>query len=147
MSEFNEPESRNEAILQNILGANNELLPPESRIETLLQLLLQELGGGGDVAIPEIGYKILNKQNVTIVHNSNSRANYNAYLILTQVGIIYVKVVEGNVTASNLAGYSYTVSGSVNNSTNTVTLDLGYAWNVGVIIPVLGDYIESVTFS
>ena len=145
MSEFNAPESRNEAILQNILGANNELVPPQSRIETLLQLLLKELGGGGDEATPEIGYKILNKQNITIVHGSNSRANYNAYLILTQVGIIYVKVVEGTVTAVNLAGYTYTVSGSV--SENTVSIDLGYAWNVGVIIPVLGDYIESVSFS
>lgn len=145
MSEFNAPESRNEAILQNILGADNELQPPQSRIEVLLQLLLKELGGGGDVATPEIGYKILNKQNIAITHSSNSRANYNAYLILTQVGIIYVKVVEGNVTAVNLAGYTYTVSGSVTD--NTVNINLGYAWNVGVIIPVLGDYVESVTFS
>lgn len=145
MSEFNTPESRNEAILQNMLGADNQLLPPQSRIEVLLQLLLKELGGGGDVATPEIGYKILNKQNIAITHSSNSRANYNAYLILTQVGIIYVKVVEGNVTAVNLAGYTYTVSGSVTD--NTVNINLGYAWNVGVIIPVLGDYVESVTFS
>lgn len=145
MDEFNTPESRNEAILQNILGADNELEAPQSRIETLLQLLLKELGGGGDVATPEIGYKILNKQNIAITHSSNSRANYNAYLILTQVGIIYVKVVEGNVTAVNLAGYTYTVSGSVTD--NTVNINLGYAWNVGVIIPVLGDYVESVTFS
>lgn len=145
MNEFNTPESRNEAILQNILGADNQLAPPQSRIEVLLQLLLKELGGGGDEATPEIGYKILNKQNITIVHGSNSRVNYNAYLILTQVGIIYVKVVEGTVTAVNLAGYTYTVSGSV--SENTVSIDLGYAWNVGVIIPVLGDYIESVSFS
>lgn len=36
MSEFNTPESRNEAILQNILGADNELQPPQSRIEVLL---------------------------------------------------------------------------------------------------------------
>lgn len=145
MDEFNTPESRNEAILQNILGADNELEAPQSRIETLLQLLLKELGGGGDVATPEIGYKILNKQNIAITHSSNSRANYNAYLILTQVGIIYVKVVEGNVTAVNLAGYTYIVSGSVTD--NTVNINLGYAWNVGVIIPVLGDYVESVTFS
>lgn len=40
MAEFESPQSRNEAILQNILGADNELLPPESRIETLLQQLL-----------------------------------------------------------------------------------------------------------
>lgn len=51
--EFAEPESRNEAILQNMLGADNELLPPESRIETLLQMLLEELEnieGGGSIS-------------------------------------------------------------------------------------------------
>ena len=30
------PDSRNEAILENILGADNDLLPPFSRIEKLL---------------------------------------------------------------------------------------------------------------
>ena len=145
MADFEQPQSRNEAILHNILGADNQLAEPQSRIETLLQLLLQELGGGGDVAAPEIGYKILNKQNISIVHGSQSRANFNSYLILTQVGIIYVKVVDGVVTAENLAGYTYTVSGSVSNQ--TVNIDLGYAWNVGVIIPILNDYVTSVTFS
>lgn len=42
--DFAAPESRNEAILQNILGADNELLPPESRIETLLQAILEQGG-------------------------------------------------------------------------------------------------------
>lgn len=51
MSEFNTPESRNEAILQNILGADNKLLPPESRIEVLLQLLLEELEGGSSEVV------------------------------------------------------------------------------------------------
>lgn len=145
MADFEQPQSRNEAILQNILGADNKLLQPQSRIETLLQQLLQELGGGGEVAAPEIGYKILNKQNIAITHGSQSRANFNSYLILTQVGIIYVKVVDGVVSAENLAGYTYTVSGTV--SGQTVNIDLGYAWNVGVIIPVLNDYVTSVTFS
>lgn len=36
ISEFGDPESRNEAILQNILGGENPLLYPQSRIETLL---------------------------------------------------------------------------------------------------------------
>lgn len=145
MADFEQPQSRNEAILQNILGADNQLLQPQSRIEILLQQLLQELGGGGDVAAPEIGYKILNKQNISIVHGSESRANYNSYLVLTQMGIVYVKVVNGEVSAENLAGYTYTVSGSVSNQ--TVNIDLGYAWNVGVIIPILNDYVTSVTFS
>ena len=37
---FEQPQSRNEAILQNMLGAQNELVPPQSRIEALLQAIL-----------------------------------------------------------------------------------------------------------
>lgn len=45
-------ESRNAKILENILGANNEILPPFSRIEELLLKLLEELhNGGGSVVI------------------------------------------------------------------------------------------------
>lgn len=40
-TEFGAPESRNEAILQNILGGSNVLLYPESRIEVLLMALLK----------------------------------------------------------------------------------------------------------
>jgi hypothetical protein len=43
MAEFETPRSRNEAILQNMLGAENELLPPFSRIEALLLELLDVL--------------------------------------------------------------------------------------------------------
>lgn len=136
-------QGRNVAILENILGANNELLPPESPIETLLQELLAKLGGGsGD---PQVDYKILNKQNITITHSSESRAKFNSYLIMTQVGIIYVKIVDGVGTAENLAGYTYDVTATV--SGTTVNIDLGYEWNVGVVVPILGDYVTSVTFS
>ena len=45
---FEAPESRNEAILQNMLGEDNDLLAPESRIEVLLLALLQKLGGSGN---------------------------------------------------------------------------------------------------
>lgn len=41
MADFEKPESRNEAILQNILGAENELGDPLSRIEALLMQLLE----------------------------------------------------------------------------------------------------------
>ena len=37
---FNDPQSRNEAILQNILGASNVLVDPQSRIEAILQAIL-----------------------------------------------------------------------------------------------------------
>ena len=36
-------QSRNENILENILGADNEILEPVSRIETLLIQLLEQL--------------------------------------------------------------------------------------------------------
>lgn len=143
--DFNEPQSRNEAIVQNMLGATNQIGEPESRMEVLLQSILQMLGGGGDSTEVEIGYKILNKENIAITHSSESRANYNSYLILTQIGIVYVKVVDGVVTAENLAGYTYTVSGTVED--NTVNIDLGYQWNVGIIIPILSDYITTVILS
>ena len=142
---FEAPESRNEAILQNMLGEDNELEAPESRIETLLLALLQKLGGSGNEGDVQIDYQILNKQNIAITHSSESRANYNAYLIMTQMGIVYVKVVSGTGTAVNLAGYEYTVTCEVEDQ--TVNIDLGYEWNVGVIVPILGDYVESISFS
>lgn len=43
MGEYGEPQSRNETILQNMLGENYPMLEPQSRIETLLQALLEEL--------------------------------------------------------------------------------------------------------
>ena len=43
MSDFGAPQSRNEAILQNMLGADNELGDPMSRIEDLLMQLLEIL--------------------------------------------------------------------------------------------------------
>ena len=43
MSDFGAPQSRNEAILQNMLGADNELGDPMSRIEDLLMQLREIL--------------------------------------------------------------------------------------------------------
>ena len=40
MADFDTPQSRNEAILQNMLGADNDLGEPQSRIEELLMQLL-----------------------------------------------------------------------------------------------------------
>ena len=47
MPTFAEPQSRNEAILQNALGANNELGDPQSRIEELLMELVEAIQQGG----------------------------------------------------------------------------------------------------
>lgn len=113
-------------------------------IPDMLNSLQSVIGGSGEAGV-QIDYKILNKQNITITHSSESRANYNSYLILTQMGIIYIKVVNGVGTVENLAGYTYTASCTVTGT--TVEIDLGYSWNVGVIIPILNDYISSVSFS
>ena len=43
MADFEAPQSRNEAILQNMLGAENELGDPLSRIEALLMRVLDVL--------------------------------------------------------------------------------------------------------
>ena len=43
MADFESPESRNEAILQNMLGADNPLGEPLSRIEALLMQVLEVL--------------------------------------------------------------------------------------------------------
>ena len=43
VSEFGPPESRNEALLQNILGGNNTILQPFSRIEVLLLALMDKI--------------------------------------------------------------------------------------------------------
>ena len=43
MADFEAPQSRNEALLQNMLGADNELEEPQSRIEALLLMLLEKL--------------------------------------------------------------------------------------------------------
>ena len=40
---FSTPQSRNEAILQNMLGADNDLPEPMSRIEVLLIAVLEKL--------------------------------------------------------------------------------------------------------
>lgn len=55
MAEFDAPQSRNESILQNMLGANNALVPPESRIEDLLIQILNQGGGGDNVFIATYG--------------------------------------------------------------------------------------------
>lgn len=43
MPEFDEPQSRNEALLQNILGAENELPDPQSRNEAILYAIANDL--------------------------------------------------------------------------------------------------------
>ena len=50
-----DPQTRVEAILQNILGKNNILQPPQTRVEELLLAILEQGGGGGTE--PVVKYK------------------------------------------------------------------------------------------
>ena len=52
---FDAPQSRNEAILQNMLGAENELAEPQSRVEELLIDILNEGAGLPDVTQDDDG--------------------------------------------------------------------------------------------
>lgn len=45
---FETPQSRNEALLQNLLGADNEIGDPQSRIEAILTAILNTM----DVGVP-----------------------------------------------------------------------------------------------
>lgn len=55
---FDPPKSRNEAILQNMLGANNVLPSPKGRIEELLLQILQQGGSGGGVTPEQLAAAI-----------------------------------------------------------------------------------------
>lgn len=43
--------SRNENILENMLGADNVIVDPQSRIEALLIQILESGGGGADITV------------------------------------------------------------------------------------------------
>ena len=92
VSEFGYPESRNEAILQNILGGTNTLLYPESRIEVLLLALLKN-------------------SNINASDNENVMAalgvikeNWNTY----ETGISHVAPVAAGGPVAGVIVYKYT---------------------------------------
>lgn len=49
---FNTPQSRNEALLQNLLGAENEIGDPQSRIEAILTAMLNGTAVGDPYTDP-----------------------------------------------------------------------------------------------
>ena len=73
---FESPQSRSEAILQNILGADNELEPPQSRVEELLQQILETGGGGGEGVTPAA--IVTATGNMTDSQKTNTRTNIGA---------------------------------------------------------------------
>lgn len=107
MQDFETPQSRNEAILQNILGADNELLPPESRIETLLQMLLAELQGGSSEVVVDDD---LSKTSTNPVQNKiiteNLEALYNNEAALRNQQFATISGVPTNTSTGSMELYS-----------------------------------------
>lgn len=77
---FDTPQSRNEAILQNMLGANNALEPPQSRVEDLLQQILESGGGGGGGESNAVKYTA---QSLTDPQKAQARTNIAAAAVPT----------------------------------------------------------------
>lgn len=76
MSNFSDPQSRNEAIIQNILGASNVLEDPQSRNETILQAILNNSSYTAEPQsrIEEILIAILNGQSYNKTTYSRNEA-------------------------------------------------------------------------
>lgn len=91
VSEFGAPQSRNEAILQNILGGNNPVLYPFSRIEVLLLGLLEKTNVDAS-----------NNENVMAVLE-NIKTDWSTY----STGITNVPNVQANGPVAGVIVYKY----------------------------------------
>lgn len=91
VSEFGAPQSRNEAILQNILGGNNPILYPFSRIEVLLLALLEKTNVDAS-----------NNENV-MAALQNVKANWSTY----ENGISHVANVQADGPVAGVIVYKY----------------------------------------
>lgn len=102
-NEFGEPQSANEAILQNMLGANNVIREPQSRIEAMLKEILDGGGMGG--------------ADMTAYVKSANKTNGNLKWEFTQAGTFYVCVVASYTESSSTSVYksnqSYTSGDAV----------------------------------
>lgn len=102
MSNFETPESRNEAILQNILGADNVILPPFSRIEALLIDLLDKLSGGDGTAGEN--FTLIEEVEITETGvNSIERTGYNFKKVFIRGR---VAAGEGGTIQTNIGGFA-----------------------------------------
>lgn len=94
---FDAPQSRSEAILQNMLGADNALEPPQSRVEDLLQQILESGGGsGGEVTAAAVTTAI---GNMTATQKNTTRTNL---------------AVDKTATVETISGTTATIAASAN---------------------------------
>lgn len=93
---FDAPQSREEAILQNMLGADNALEPPQSRVEDLLQQILDSGGTGGEVTAAAVTTAI---GNMTANQKNTTRTNL---------------AVDKTATVETISGTTATIAASAN---------------------------------
>lgn len=90
-------QSRNEDILENILGAQNPLGEPQSREEALLMQILEQGGGGGSSTT--VLYSNMDDSNLTIfrigdlIPLSQSIEQFDALIIIG--GVLYSELTSG----------------------------------------------------
>lgn len=82
---FPRPQSREEAILQNMLGAHNELERPQSRVEALLQEILNSGG-------PTTDYEHLD--NLPQINSTELKGNMTLGLSVTGGKVSFYEEVE-----------------------------------------------------
>lgn len=106
-NEFGEPQSANEAILQNMLGANNVIREPQSRIESMLKEILD--GGGMGC---EMNVVIKNKYAKTLT----------ATYTFSKPGTFYVSIVGYMANGTSTTGLSRVAFTATNGEAVTPTL-------------------------
>ena len=98
MADFEAPQSRNEAILQNMLGAENELGDPLSRIEALLMQLLDVIQNIEDNAVT------IEEQTPSITAESDTR-----YICGTVTSLSFIPSSSGICSVRFTSGTTPTV--------------------------------------
>lgn len=83
--EFRTPQSANEALLQNILGAENEIREPQSVTEYYLKKILEKGTGGGDIyvhnlTIIDLSVRPNRKYITTIINDIAEPFNYTSFV-------------------------------------------------------------------
>ena len=123
-----EPQSPNEAILQNILGEQRTLRDPQSRIEKLLLELLEYISNLVGISFEVVEELPATGATATIYLVPNSGSGTNSYDEYIYVNDAYEKI---GSTEIDLSGYQKNYAGDstawdnepTNNSTKPVTSD------------------------
>lgn len=139
------PQSRVEAILQNMLGENNELQPPQTRVEELLLELLEQ-GGGGDKAVKWVGVTTtpledgattnpitVEGKSVTVVRGDMASYDHNEFIYdgdvwqalgdVSGLGLLAFKDSASGTVDDYVTGATSTFVGDSMTSTGTFTPD------------------------